>query len=70
MVAMPLAHIRLAGVIMTEEELNVQVQAAQDEIARLRETFGPAYAKLGEALYPGRRVKPSSLAVLPMSLPR
>lgn len=36
---------------MTEEELNVQVQAAQDEIARLRETFGPAYAKLGEALY-------------------
>lgn len=36
---------------MTEEELNAQVQAAQDEIARLRETFGPAYAKLGEALY-------------------
>lgn len=40
---------------MTEEELNVQVQAAQDEIARLRETFGPAYAKLGEALYPAAR---------------
>ena len=40
---------------MTEEELNVQVQAAQDEIARLRETFGPAYAKLGEALYPTAR---------------
>lgn len=40
---------------MTEEELNVQVQAAQDEIARLRETFGPAYAKLGEALYPVAR---------------
>ena len=55
MVAMPLAHIRLAGVIRTEEELNVQVQAAQDEIARLRETFGPAYAKLGEALYPVAR---------------
>lgn len=54
---------------MTEEELNVQVQAAQDEIARLRETFGPAYAKLGEALYPAR-VKPSSLPVLPMSLPK
>ena len=54
-VAMPLAHIRLAGVMMTEEELNVQVQAAQDEIARLRETFGPAYAKLGEALYPVAR---------------
>ena len=49
---------------MTEEELNVQVQAAQDEIARLRETFGPAYAKLGEALYP------AALPVLPMSLPR
>lgn len=40
---------------MTEEELNVQVQAAQDEIARLREAFGPAYAKLGEALYPAAR---------------
>ena len=40
---------------MTEEELNAQVQAAQDEIARLRETFGPAYAKLGEALYPAAR---------------
>ena len=40
---------------MTEEELNVQVQAAQDEIARLRETFGPAYAKLGEVLYPAAR---------------
>lgn len=40
---------------MTEEELNVRVQAAQDEIARLRETFGPAYAKLGEALYPAAR---------------
>lgn len=40
---------------MTEEELNVQVQAAQDEIARLRETFGPAYTKLGEALYPAAR---------------
>lgn len=40
---------------MTEEELNAQVQAAQDEIARLRETFGPAYAKLGEALYPVAR---------------
>ena len=40
---------------MTEEELSVQVQAAQDEIARLRETFGPAYAKLGEALYPVAR---------------
>lgn len=40
---------------MTEEELNVQVQAAQDEIARLRKTFGPAYAKLGEALYPAAR---------------
>lgn len=40
---------------MTEEELNVQVQAAQDEIARLRETFGPAYAKLGEALYQAAR---------------
>lgn len=40
---------------MTEEELNVQVKAAQDEIARLRETFGPAYAKLGEALYPAAR---------------
>ena len=40
---------------MTEEELNLQVQAAQDEIARLRETFGPAYAKLGEALYPAAR---------------
>lgn len=40
---------------MTEEELNAQVQAAQDEIVRLRETFGPAYAKLGEALYPVAR---------------
>lgn len=40
---------------MTEEELNAQVQAAQDEIARLRETFGSAYAKLGEALYPVAR---------------
>lgn len=40
---------------MAEEELNAQVQAAQDEIARLRETFGPAYAKLGEALYPAAR---------------
>lgn len=40
---------------MTEEELNVQVQAAQDEIARLHETFGPAYVKLGEALYPAAR---------------
>lgn len=40
---------------MTEEELSVQVQAAQDEIARLRETFSPAYAKLGEALYPAAR---------------
>ena len=40
---------------MTEEELNVQIQAAQDEIARLRETFGPVYAKLGEALYPAAR---------------
>lgn len=40
---------------MTEEELNARVQAAQDEIARLRETFGPAYAKLGEALYPAAR---------------
>lgn len=54
---------------MTEEELNVQVQAAQDEIARLRETFGPAYAKLGEALYPAARE--TELATrLPMSLPR
>lgn len=46
---------------MTEEELNVQVQAAQDEIARLRETFGPAYAKLGEALYPAARAEAAAV---------
>lgn len=47
---------------MTEEELSVQVQAAQDEIARLRETFSPAYAKLGEALYPAARAEAEAAA--------
>ena len=37
---------------MTEEELNAAEQTALEQISALRESLNPAYAALGEALYP------------------